>query len=151
MSKFCIDLEGVMLPDVIAAVVEAWYDAQNIQNSPEAAIDQMIDASNKIIEDKQIKNNFKLSISIEKRGGRFAIRGRLPLKSDSGNSYATQRISTGICVKLENIKKIEILTCFLIDQLICGDFSWDKWSDKNYIETACFKIDAVLSPLPVAS
>jgi hypothetical protein len=29
MSKFCIDLEGMMLPDAIAAVVEAWYDAQN--------------------------------------------------------------------------------------------------------------------------
>jgi hypothetical protein len=29
MSKFCIDLEGVMLPDAIAAVVEAWYDAQS--------------------------------------------------------------------------------------------------------------------------
>jgi hypothetical protein len=28
MSKFCIDLEGMMLPDAIAAVVEAWYDAQ---------------------------------------------------------------------------------------------------------------------------
>ena len=32
MSKFCIDLEGVMLPDAIAAVVEAWYDAQNVDN-----------------------------------------------------------------------------------------------------------------------
>jgi hypothetical protein len=29
MSKFCIDLEGMMLPDAIAAVVEAWYDAQS--------------------------------------------------------------------------------------------------------------------------
>lgn len=29
MSKFCIELEGMMLPDAIAAVVEAWYDAQN--------------------------------------------------------------------------------------------------------------------------
>ena len=29
MSKFCIDLDGMMLPDAIAAVVEAWYDAQN--------------------------------------------------------------------------------------------------------------------------
>ena len=28
MSKFCIDLEGMMLPDAIAAVVDAWYDAQ---------------------------------------------------------------------------------------------------------------------------
>jgi len=32
MSTFCIDLEGVMLPDAIAAVVEAWYDAQNVGN-----------------------------------------------------------------------------------------------------------------------
>jgi hypothetical protein len=29
MSKFCIDLEGVMLPDAIAALVEAWSDAQD--------------------------------------------------------------------------------------------------------------------------
>lgn len=32
MSKFCIDLEGMMLPDAIAAVVEAWYEAQNVDN-----------------------------------------------------------------------------------------------------------------------
>ncbi len=30
MSKFCIELNGVMLPDAIAAVVEAWYEAQNL-------------------------------------------------------------------------------------------------------------------------
>ena len=30
MSKFCIELEDVTLPDVIAAVVEAWYEAQNV-------------------------------------------------------------------------------------------------------------------------
>jgi hypothetical protein len=29
MSKFCIELEGISMPDAIAAVVEAWYDAQN--------------------------------------------------------------------------------------------------------------------------
>jgi hypothetical protein len=28
MSKFCIDLEGVMLPDAIAALVDAWSEAQ---------------------------------------------------------------------------------------------------------------------------
>jgi hypothetical protein len=33
MSKFCIDLEGVMLPDAIAAVVEAWYEAQNTESA----------------------------------------------------------------------------------------------------------------------
>lgn len=32
MTKFCIELEGVALPDAIAAVVEAWYDAQNVDN-----------------------------------------------------------------------------------------------------------------------
>ena len=32
MSKFCIELEGVMLPDAIAAVVDAWYDAQNTES-----------------------------------------------------------------------------------------------------------------------
>jgi hypothetical protein len=31
MSKFCIDLEGMMLPDAIAAVVEAWYDDRRYQ------------------------------------------------------------------------------------------------------------------------
>ena len=35
VSKFCIDLEGMMLPDAIAAVVEAWYDAQNADNMDE--------------------------------------------------------------------------------------------------------------------
>ena len=30
MSKFCIELKGMMLPDAIAAVVEAWYEAQNL-------------------------------------------------------------------------------------------------------------------------
>lgn len=35
MSKFCIELENVTLPDVIAAVVEAWYEAQNVDNREE--------------------------------------------------------------------------------------------------------------------
>jgi hypothetical protein len=29
MSRFCIQLGGITLPDAIAAVVEAWYDAQD--------------------------------------------------------------------------------------------------------------------------
>ena len=35
MSKFSIDLEGLTLPDAIAAVVEAWYEAQNVNNREE--------------------------------------------------------------------------------------------------------------------
>ena len=31
MSKFCIDLDGMTLPDAIAAVVEAWYDSQIVE------------------------------------------------------------------------------------------------------------------------
>ena len=30
MSKFCIELEGITMFDAIKAVIEAWYDAQNI-------------------------------------------------------------------------------------------------------------------------
>ena len=29
MSKFCIQLNGITLPNAIAVVVEAWYDAQD--------------------------------------------------------------------------------------------------------------------------
>ena len=38
MSKFCIELEGVMLPDAIAAVIEAWYDSQIIFNDSDAKL-----------------------------------------------------------------------------------------------------------------
>ena len=31
MSKFCIQLNDISLPDAIAAVVEAWYDAQDVE------------------------------------------------------------------------------------------------------------------------
>jgi hypothetical protein len=31
MSKFCIELKGMMLPDAIAAVVIAWHDAQDTE------------------------------------------------------------------------------------------------------------------------
>jgi len=33
MSQFCIDFEGMLLPDAIAAVVEAWYEAQIAEQS----------------------------------------------------------------------------------------------------------------------
>ncbi len=42
MSKFCIDLEGIMLPDAIAAVVEAWYEAQNCTPQDKSQIDDLI-------------------------------------------------------------------------------------------------------------
>ena len=38
MSKFCIDLEGMLLPDAIAAVVEAWYEAQSVDNTGTSSI-----------------------------------------------------------------------------------------------------------------
>jgi len=33
MTKFCIELEDMALPDAIAAVVEAWLDAQSEENT----------------------------------------------------------------------------------------------------------------------
>jgi len=35
MSKFCINLENMTLPDAIAALCEAWYDAQETDNIKE--------------------------------------------------------------------------------------------------------------------
>jgi hypothetical protein len=35
VTKFCIDLEDMMLPDAIAAVVEAWLDAHSEEASKE--------------------------------------------------------------------------------------------------------------------
>lgn len=35
MSKFCIDLENMTLPDAIAALCEAWYDAQGADTTKE--------------------------------------------------------------------------------------------------------------------
>lgn len=48
MSKFCIDLEGMMLPDAIAAVVEAWYDVQNVETVQ--TDDSSINCKQRIIE-----------------------------------------------------------------------------------------------------
>lgn len=42
MSMFCIDLEGMMLPDAIAAVVEAWYEAQNRTPHDKSRTDDLI-------------------------------------------------------------------------------------------------------------
>ena len=44
MSKFCIELEGISMPDAIAAVVEAWYDAQNtlIISKPDSVIAELV-------------------------------------------------------------------------------------------------------------
>ena len=164
MSKFCIDLEGVMLPDAIAAVVEAWYDAQDtevvqkIYNQPisdpriiEGDLNQKIGLSNEIIIDKLLKSKLKLSMYIEQRGDKLAIRGKLPSKTNAESSWAVQRISIGVPAKPSNVKKAEILICLLIDQLKRGDFSWDKWSDKNYIKSACANIDTILHPQPLGN
>ena len=158
MSMFCIELEGMMLPDAIAAVVEAWYDAQNVEVVKSALdhqnsgieLEQMLSVSNKILKDKQLNSKLKSSIYIEQRGGKLVIRGRLPSKVDYDAPWITQRISIGIPSESSNVKRAEILTCFLIDQLKKGDFNWDKWSSKDYIEKLCANIDAILNPAPVA-
>jgi hypothetical protein len=164
MTKFCIELEGMMLPDAIAAVVEAWYDAQNTQavkkncgqsiSDPrllEGELNQKIGLSNEIIKDKQSKSKLKLSMYIEQRGGKLAIRGRFPSKANAETPWVVQRISIGVAASPSNVKKAEILACLLIDQLKRGDFSWGKWSDKDYIKSACANIGTILHPQPLAS
>ena len=50
MSKFCIDLEGITMPDAIAAVVEAWYDAQNIIEVIEDSKEKRISCKVKVLD-----------------------------------------------------------------------------------------------------
>jgi hypothetical protein len=65
MSKFCIDLEGVMLPDAIAAVVEAWYDAQNtlVSNANEEIAgcrQRIVEITARHIQDGHLKGGDKM-------------------------------------------------------------------------------------------
>ena len=140
MSKFCIELQGVSLPGAIAAVVEAWYEAQT-NGDP-------LDLLNSAINDSpKIKGS---SIAVERRGARLGIRGRLPPKSGSGkNSH--QRISLGIPADERNAKVAEILVLLIIDQLKRNDFSWDKWSNDEYIEKIVSNASLILNPLPAAA
>ena len=41
MSKFCIQLNDISLPDAIAAVVEAWYDAQDYMPQDKSRADDL--------------------------------------------------------------------------------------------------------------
>jgi hypothetical protein len=155
MSKFCIDLEGVMLPDAIAAVVEAWYDAQieekqstmsqkiNLidQELSMHVIDSIIGTLN---QSPKIKGS---RLAIERRGQKLAIRGRLPLKSNP-SAYVYQRISLGIPVDEHNIKVAEIVLLLIKDQLNRNDFNWIKWSDDQYIEGIVSNASLIINPVP---
>jgi len=59
MSKFCIDLEGITMPDAIAAVVEAWYDAQNIIEVIEDSKEKRVKCKVEVLDcvSQLIKNN----------------------------------------------------------------------------------------------
>jgi len=57
MSKFCIDLEGMMLPDAIAAVIEAWYKAQSLNFSNLAESCNKPLASNSIFAENHAKRH----------------------------------------------------------------------------------------------
>lgn len=140
MIKFCIDLEDMMLPDAIAAVVEAWYEAQEIKSDQEiisktesdTEFYSMLNDSNQKIRQVQTETGVELSIYIERRGGKLSIRGKLPSKTEAG-AWHTQRISIGLSAQMSNIKPAEILACLAISQLKDNWFRWDEWCDKDWV------------------
>ena len=140
MSKFCIDLEGVMLPDAIAAVVEAWYEAQTNGNPLDLLISEINNSS-------KIKGS---SIAVERRGARLGIRARLPPKSGLGKRFY-QRISLGISADEHNAKVAEILVLLIIDQLNRDDFRWSNWTSDEYIEKIVSNASLILNPPLVAT
>jgi hypothetical protein len=158
MSKFCIDLEGVLLPDAIAAVVEAWYEAQ--MGKEQSAIkkeirfidqDQSMEALDLIIANLNQSPKIKgTRLAIERRGKKLAIRGKLPIKSNP-DSHAYQRISLGIPADQQNAKIAEIILLLVSDQLNKDDFSWSKWTDDRYIEKIVSNAKLILNPLPTVA
>jgi hypothetical protein len=129
-----------MLPDAIAAVVEAWYEAQTDGNP----LDLLISAINN---SPKIKSSF---IAIERRGARLGIRARLPPKSGLGRRFS-QRISLGLSADEHNAKVAEILVLLIIDQLKRDDFRWDRWTDDEYIEKIVSSASLTLNPSPAAT
>jgi hypothetical protein len=136
MSKFCIDLEGIMLPDAIAAVVEAWYDCQvlvqcrqDISNAITEK-DLAIDSSIMMINNLHSFNSMK--IKLERRGDKISIRGLLPSKSVK-NGFAYQRIALKQPTTADGLQVAKMLADLVIDQINSGLFAWDDWSNKDFI------------------
>jgi len=159
MSKFCIELEGMMLPDAIAAVVEAWYDAhmEEEQSAIKKEIcfidqEQSMEALDLTIANLNQSPKIKgTRLAIERRGNKLAIRGKLPSKQDCGGNYSYQRISLGIQANAYNAKVAEIFVLLIIDQLKRDEFMWSKWNDDKYIEKIVSNASLILNPLPASA
>jgi hypothetical protein len=142
MSQFCIDFKGMMLPDAIAAVVEAWYDAQmqEINKAKEikakevaalteamSKLDLDIDTSNKMM---FMQEN---CIKIERRGKKISIRALLPCKNNFAHS-SYQRISLGLSATHENIDVALLVATEIIRQRKTNAFCWSSWSKREYVD-----------------
>lgn len=137
MNKFCIDLQGTMLPDVIAAVVEAWYDSEILAKSRQSldlAIkmkDTMMDEA--ILIQNDTTNYKRMKIKLERRGNKIGLRGFLPSKT-AKNDYEFQRISFAQPFTPKGFASAKFLAQLVIDDLETGNFAWEKWNDKHFIE-----------------
>ena len=105
MSKFSIDLEGLTLPDAIAAVVEAWYEAQNVESSTDWVDDLRL----------QIKREFGRGWFVRGVGiTRLNPEGKCQL-----TRIAPDRSRNSVLIPIEwhesNVKKIKSYVYQLID------------------------------------
>ena len=81
MSKFCIELEGMMLPDAIAAVVEAWYDAQGV------------DLSNDLMPMADLANRWGITANTVSRRLRFL--GIKPIRQGNYRFITAEQLALG--------------------------------------------------------
>lgn len=137
MSQFCIELDGMTLPDAIAAVVEAWYDSQ-VLTKFQQSLDSAIEMKNATIDEAILIQNdltkFKLmKIKLERRGNKIGLRGFLPSKTVK-NSYAMQRISFAQPTTPKGFASARFLAQCVIEDLETGNFVWEKWNNKHFIE-----------------
>jgi hypothetical protein len=155
MSKFCIELEGMMLPDAIAAVVEAWYDSQvltKFRQSLDSAIEMKDATMDEAILIQNDSTKFKrMKIKLERRGNKIGLRGFLPSKTVK-NGYAFQRISFAQPSTPKGFASARFLAQLVIEDLETGNFVWEKWNDKHFIEESALAFagtydESVLAPM----
>jgi hypothetical protein len=134
MSKFCIDLEGVMLPDAIAAVVEAWYEAQNTETTPDWIEDLRL----------QIKRNF---------GRGWTVRGVCATKLNPNGKCQLTRIAedrsrSSVNIPIEwcesNAKIIKSHIFQLIDL-----YNGRGAGQQNWVETMDYTVGFASAPASV--
>lgn len=108
-----IDLAKASLPDAIAVMVDAWLEAQEIEQKNSERADSSEkdykDVDSVIAQHNTIMQSRKSGLRLERRGNKLSIRGRLPSK-ENPCKWITQRISLQLAANLKSVD-LAILKC----------------------------------------